>query len=94
MTVRQVLGTAATVLVGAMPLGAQARGWAPAKCDLKPGQFLVNSGLLYLKSASETRFEDQREKDIRDAHRVLTQALTTGGQDRNPAAWYYFGRYH
>lgn len=94
MTVRQVLGIAVTVFVGASPLGAQASGWAPAKCDIKPGHFLVNSGLLYLKSASETRFEDQKAKDIRDAHRVLTQALTTGGQDRNPAAWYYLGRYY
>jgi tetratricopeptide (TPR) repeat protein len=73
---------------------AQANKWAAAKCDLKPGHYLVNSGLLYLKSATETRFEDQKQKDLRDANNVLTQALTTGNQDKNPAAWYYFGRYY
>jgi tetratricopeptide (TPR) repeat protein len=76
------------------PLAAQTQRWAEAKCDLKPGHFLVNSGLLYLKSATNTRFEDQRQKDLRDAQRVLNQALTTGGQEKNPAAWYYLGRYY
>ena len=73
---------------------AQQAKWAPAKCDIKPGHFLVNSGLLYLKSATETRFDDQKQKDLRDARGVLTQALTTGNQEKNPAAWYYFGRYY
>lgn len=76
------------------PLSAQSVKWAEAKCDLKPGHFLVNSGLLYLKSASNARFDDQRQKDLRDAQRVLNQALTTGGQEKNPAAWYYLGRYY
>lgn len=84
------------LLTFAAPLmGQQApTGWAAPKCDLKPGHYLVNSGLLYLKSASTTRFDDQRQKDLRDALRTLTQALTTGGQDKNPAAWYYLGRYY
>jgi tetratricopeptide (TPR) repeat protein len=64
------------------------------KCDIKPGHFLVNSGALYLKSATDTRFDDQRQKDLRDAYRVLNQALTTGSQEKNPAAWYYLGRYY
>lgn len=82
--------------LGAAPRAA-AQGqmrWAEAKCDIKPGHFMVNSGLLYLKSAANTRFEDQRQKDLRDAQRVLNQALTTGGQEKNPAAWYYLGRYY
>jgi tetratricopeptide (TPR) repeat protein len=54
----------------------------------------VNSGVLYLKSAAETRFADQKEKDLRDALRVLGQALASGGQQKNPAAWYYLGRYY
>ena len=76
------------------PLSAQSGKWAEVKCDLKPGHFLVNSGLLYLKSASNARFPDQRQKDLKDAQRVLTQAVTTGGQEKNPAAWYYLGRYY
>lgn len=78
----------------AAPLAAQTQRWAEAKCDLKPGHFLVNSGLLYLKSATNAKFEDQRLKDLKDAQRVLNQALTTGGQEKNPAAWYYLGRYY
>ncbi|MBI1967350.1 MAG: tetratricopeptide repeat protein [Gemmatimonadetes bacterium] len=97
MTVKQALGITLAVLVGASgasPVAAQARGWVVPKCDIKPGHYLVNSGVLYLKNASETRFEDQKQKDLRDALRVLTQALTSGGQDENPAAWYYLGRYY
>lgn len=92
-TVR-ILGVLVLTALAGAPLAAQSARWAEAKCDIKPGHFLVNSGLLYLKSASNSRFEDQRQKDLRDAQRVLTQALTTGGQEKNPAAWYYLGRYY
>lgn len=81
------------MLAAAVPAAAQAR-WTGAKCDIKPGHFLVNSGMLYLKSATESRFEEQKQKDLRDAQRVLTQAVTTGSQEKNPAAWYYLGRYY
>ena len=89
---------AALVVTGMLaltgPAAAQSSRWIGPKCDLKPGHFLVNSGALYLKSASETRFDDQKQKDLRDAYRVLNQALTTGSQEKNPAAWYYLGRYY
>ena len=95
MTVKQVLGLV-TYLVVAAPAGggAAAQLWLPAACDIKPGHYLVNSGVLYLKSAFTTKFADQRAKDLKDASRVLTQALTSGGQEKNPAAWYYLGRYY
>jgi tetratricopeptide (TPR) repeat protein len=93
-----------TALIGVVPAalvaqaaaagGAQTNHWSEAKCDIKPGHYLVNSGLLYLKSATETRFPEQKQKDLRDAQRVLNQALTSGNQDKNPAAWYYLGRYY
>jgi tetratricopeptide (TPR) repeat protein len=93
--VRTVRNSAVVLLTMlAAPLAAQTQRWAEPKCDLKPGHFLVNSGLLYLKSASNTKFEDQRQKDLKDAQRVLNQAVTTGGQEKNPAAWYYLGRYY
>ena len=79
---------------GAGASAAQTNRWAEAKCDIKPGHYLVNSGLLYLKSATESRFAEQKQKDLRDAQRVLTQALTSGSQEKNPAAWYYLGRYY
>ena len=85
----------AVLMLVAAPLAAQSSPkWAAVRCDIKPGHYLVNSGLLYLQSASNTRFEDQKAKDLRDAQRVLTQALTTGNQEKNPAAWYYLGRYY
>ena len=33
-------------------------------------------------------------KDLRDANRNLVEAIQTGGQDQNPAAWYCLGRYY
>ena len=75
----------------ARPAAAQ---WIGPKCDLKSGHYLVNSGVLYLKSAAETMFPDRKEKDLREALRVLGQALGSGGQQANPAAWYYLGRYY
>ena len=78
----------------ALPLAAQTPKWAAPRCDLRPGHYLVNSGLLYLQSASGARFDEQKTKDLRDANRVLTEAITQKGQDKNPAAWYYLGRYY
>src|SRR5689334_18080665 len=45
---------------------ATAQTWVPAKCDIKPGHYLVTGGMLYLKNAVETRFDDQRQKDLKD----------------------------
>src|SRR3989441_5881557 len=96
MTVKQPLGIAACILVSALaPAAAHAQQiWLPAACDIKPGDQRVNSGMQSLKSASSTKFADQRAKDLKDAERVLTQAVTTGNQDKNPAAWHYLGRYY
>ncbi|HMA40108.1 MAG TPA: tetratricopeptide repeat protein [Gemmatimonadales bacterium] len=89
---RKLIGLVIGTLVLASALAGQ--GWVPAKCDIKPGNYLVNSAVLYLKNAAQTRFDDQKKKDLSDANRSLTQALTSGGQDKNPAAWYYLGRYY
>jgi tetratricopeptide (TPR) repeat protein len=94
----EVFGVLVAVVALAPQAGAQQQQpnpnrWAAPRCDLKPGHFMVNSGLLYLKSATETKFEDQKQKDLTAAHGVLMQALTTGEQTKNPAAWYYLARY-
>lgn len=68
--------------------------WLPAACEIKPGHQLVNSGMQSLRSAFSTKFADQKAKDMKDAERVLLQAVTTGNQEKNPAAWYYLGRYY
>ncbi len=90
------------VLVAAVALAPQAMAqqqpdthkWAAPRCEIKAGHHLVNSAVLYLKNATETRFEDQKQKDLTAARGVLTQALSTGGQEKNPAAWYYLARYY
>ena len=96
-TLRTLAGILFTVV--SVPLVAQQQQqapnrWADPKCDLKPNNPLVNQGMGYLKSATMGKFEDQKKKDLSDAQRVLTQALTTGGQEKNPAAWYYLARYY
>jgi len=63
-------------------------------CGLKPKHYLVQSATVYLHLAGDPKYLDQRPKNLRDAHRVLVQALTTGAQGQNPAAWYYLGRYY
>ena len=96
MTVKQALGVASGILAVAAT-AAPARGqqiWLPAACDIKPGHQLVNSGMQSLKSAFTTKFADQRAKDLKDAGRNLSQAVTSGKQEKNPAAWYYLARYY
>ena len=97
----RTLRGATVVLLAAIsvPLAAQQQQsaqnrWAEPKCELKPNNQLVNQGVLFLKSATTGKFEDQKKKDLADAQRVLVQAITTGGQDKNPAAWYYLARYY
>ncbi len=82
------------LLLGAASVAAGQDRWVAPKCDLKPGHHMVNGGLLYLKSATNTTFQAQREKDLRDAHRTLTEAITQNKQDKNGAAWYYLARYY
>ena len=98
-TVRHVAAIVFTTI--AVPLAAQQQQqpqpqarWVEAKCDLKPDHFQVNQGMMYLKSAATARDPDQKTKDLSDAQRMLTQALTVSGQEKNPAAWYYLGRYY
>jgi tetratricopeptide (TPR) repeat protein len=82
-----------TVSFASVLAGQGANIWLPPKCEVKgANHFLVNSGLLYLKDATEKPLN--RERDLKDAQRTLTQAVTTGGQDKNGAAWYYLGRYY
>ena len=94
MIVKPTVGAvvACTLICAAAPTAAQQ--WQQAKCELKPGHVSVNRGMLYVKSASETRFADKRQKDLSDADAVLTQAVTSGGQEKNAAAWYYLARYY
>jgi tetratricopeptide (TPR) repeat protein len=93
-TVRNLAVMLLCVLAARLPAQTQTQKWTPPRCELKPGDFRVNGGIQYLRAATEARFDDQRAKDLQDAQRVLTEAVTTGKQDKNPAAWYYLGRYY
>ncbi|HXE82282.1 MAG TPA: tetratricopeptide repeat protein [Gemmatimonadales bacterium] len=75
-------------------LAAQARGWVPPQppCDIKPGHFRVNSAVVDLQSAA-TR-PNTRDNMLAAARDVLTRSITGDGQEKNPAVWYYFGRYY
>ncbi|HYR32076.1 MAG TPA: tetratricopeptide repeat protein [Gemmatimonadales bacterium] len=94
MMLRRLLLVVFAVAALAPRGAAQSHGWAPAKCDVKAGHFLVNSAILYLKNAAETKFPDQAQKDLKQANEVLVQAITAKNQDKNPGAWYYLGRYY
>src|SRR5688500_8860974 len=73
---------------------AQARAWVAPQppCDIKPGHFRVNSAVVDLQSAA-TR-PNTRDRMLAAAKDVLTRSITGDGQEKNPAVWYYFGRYY
>jgi tetratricopeptide (TPR) repeat protein len=87
-------GAAVFWVLTASPLGAQGRQFVQPTCDVPKGHYLINSAVLYLQNAGRTRFQDQRGRDLRDAHRVLNEAITEKGQDQNGGAWYYLARYY
>ncbi len=60
-------------------------------CGLKSGHFKVSSGATYLKTAYDGS-DANRSRLLRDADRVLREAITDNGQAENGTAWYYLGR--
>src|SRR5260370_35892379 len=47
-----------------------------------------------LRNGTNTKFAEQRTKAFKDAERDLTQAVRVDGEQKDPAAWYYLGRYY
>ncbi|MBI4500059.1 MAG: tetratricopeptide repeat protein [Gemmatimonadetes bacterium] len=88
-----LVGIGAALALGTVKANAQAGLWIPPACKLNTKHFLVNSAQLYLKNATQAKTSDQRATNLRDANRVLNQAVTEG-QGENPAIWYFFGRYY
>src|SRR5438552_3566447 len=77
------------------PLRAQApREWVAPQppCDIKPGHFRVNSAIVDLQSAAAKPLT--RDRMLSETKDILTRAITIDKQDKNPAVWYYFGRYY
>ncbi len=86
---------ATVVLMGSVRPGS-AQGFTiymPPICELDTQHFLVRNAELYVKVATETRSEEQQLRSIIDAKRVLMDALD-GGEETNPAVWYFLGRTH
>jgi len=97
MTVRHhaaILACLCLAVAAPSALRAQGIGFIPASCGIKPNHKLVNSGMESLRNGTNTKFAEQRTKAFKDAERDLTQAVRADGQEKNPAAWYYLGRYY
>ncbi len=95
MTVKRTVGLL-VACAALTPAGARAQLniFLPAACDVKPNG-LVNSGIQSLRNAFVTKFADQRTKELKDAERVLMQAVSSDKPDKSAAAaWYYLGRYY
>ena len=97
MTVKHHAGILACLCLAAsapVALPGQGIGFIPAACAIKPNNKLVNNGMEALRTGATTKFADQRTKAFKEAERALTQAIGAEGQEKNPAAWYYLGRYY
>ena len=79
-------------LGGAASLTGQA--WTPPQppCDIKAGHFRVSTAIVNLKMAAEK--PNTKDRMLSQTVDVLTRTITGDGQDKNPAAWYYLGRYY
>ena len=81
-------------VIACAPVVLNAQVYTPPQppCDIKPGHFQVTSAIVNLQTAATK--PNTRERMLRQTQDVITRAITTNGQDKNPAAWYYFGRYY
>jgi tetratricopeptide (TPR) repeat protein len=69
--------------------------WVPPQppCDVSAGSFFrLNSAVVDLKKAVEQ--PTLREHLLSQALDVLTRTIRDDHQDKNPAAWYFLGRYY
>jgi tetratricopeptide (TPR) repeat protein len=79
----------------AVPALAAQNAWVGPQppCDVKSSShFQVSTASLNLKIATEN--PTQRDRMLKQTLDVLTRAIVQNKQDKNPAAWYYFGRYY
>jgi len=86
--------TIGLLTLGGTGLGAQAKTWVEPKppCDIKPGFFRLNSAVVDLQHAAQQ--PQMRDHLLGQAHEVLVRTIRDDKQDKNPAAWYYLGRYY
>lgn len=84
----------ATGLVFALATALPGQKWVgpQSPCAIEPGHFRINSAVLDLKIAAEQ--PNQRDRMLRQTQDVLLRAIRDDKQDKNPAAWYYLGRFY
>lgn len=57
------------------------------------GHFKVSSGRTYLQTAIEKgQVAENRDRQLRDAVRVITEAIVQNDRGESPSAWYFLGR--
>jgi cytochrome c-type biogenesis protein CcmH/NrfG len=68
--------------------------WVPPQppCEITPGFYRLNSVPVNLKIASQR--PEQRDHLLAQSLDVLVRSIRDDHQERNPAAWYYLGRYY
>lgn len=69
--------------------------YVPPECDAldNTGHFKVSSGRTYLSTAiTKGEIRENRERQLSDAKRVITEAITQNGRGESPSAWYFLGR--
>ncbi|HET9706739.1 MAG TPA: tetratricopeptide repeat protein [Gemmatimonadales bacterium] len=91
---RSAAVTIGLLALRAAGLGAQAKAWVEPKppCDIKPGFFRLNSAIVDLQHAVQQ--PQMRDHLLGQAQDVLVRTIRDDKQDKNPAAWYYLGRYY
>src|SRR6266571_56621 len=83
-----LLAACSALSLPAAPASLWGQGqWVPPQppCDLPAGHFKVTGGVLYLKNAAEK--PNQRDQQLAQARKVLTEAIAQDHQEKNPAAW-------
>lgn len=89
-------GMAAVLALSASAASVRAQDvWVEPQppCNIRPGDRLVNDGMIHLKVGVESEFPEQREARFDQAYEVLVRAISQRDQGDNPAAWYYLARY-
>ncbi len=83
---------AGLVFAGAAALPGQKWVGPKPPCAIEPGHFRITSAVLDLKIAVEQ--PNQRDRMLHQTQDVLLRSIRDDRQDKNPAAWYYLGRYY
>jgi tetratricopeptide (TPR) repeat protein len=90
---RSVAVVACLLFTIVSPLSGQRKWVGPqSPCDIKTGFFRLNSVVVDLQKGVEQ--PPLRERMLSQALDVLVRSIRDDKQEKNPAAWYYLGRYY